>query len=407
MLALANTLQRGSQFLVLPLFLATMSGPNFVRYGLFTATFGLLAPLLTANIYLAHGRLFFDCRDDSDRADLFTTMLTAGLLSATAGFAALIVVLRSYNIEDALSLSDLRLQLGIACAMTASISTYFFVSVFRVLDRIAAYVGVASIVGIGLPLIYWCAFTTGMAPIPAVVLGTLASNGLAALAAAFLTRGSFHGGRFRPALLRPALSYSTGTAVYGIAVWALSLSGRWIGTASTANEEMAAYTLITQIYTLALVLTTVIFETFRVETLESFAVSRIDDAVARLNRTVAMAAASLALIYAATVVLILFQDHLLPSAYRLRMSWVVFASVYNFGMLIFIRAFWIAIGTKRTGGLAVVMCAVAAVTVTLAVTLVGPYGVEGLLAATMTGGILQAILGHMRSQAYIREAKQP
>lgn len=404
LLSLANALQRGSQFLVVPLFVATMSGDDFVRYGLFTATFSLLAPLLTLNIYLAHSRLYFDYESDRDRRDLLKTTLLGGCGASAVGFLLLLTFLRTNSVLDPLTRGDFLVQIGVAGAVMASIATYFFVWVFRVRDRTSAYVGMGAIIASGLPLGYWLLYRAGVDPLIAAVEASAAANVLAALTGMFLSREELTGGRFRLEFIRPAIAYSAGTAVYGISVWALSLSGRWIGALGIADDRMAAYTLFTQAYTLALVLTTVIFETFRVETLNAFAEGDNGVAMRRLNRTTLMVAFSLAGAYGLVGLVVLTQDLWIPQAYHVPSSWIPAGALYNLAMLVFIRSYWVAIGTKHTMDLAMTMPIAGAATIALSSYFVSEYAIAGLLAATVVGSVLQAGMGHWRASSYLGQA---
>ncbi|MEN2991604.1 hypothetical protein WG926_25050 [Tistrella sp. BH-R2-4] len=352
--------QRVGNVFLLPVMVATMSAADFTRFGLFTSAVAVAVPLLTQNLHMSVGRMYFDYATPEDRAAAFLSTLVVALFGIVAGGAAIIAVLQAIGVQDPLTFGrlDFRLLL-IACA--------FFLVVMqagaifsRVKDRNILFAAASTISGFGLLLGYVILEPFFADKVLALVYSYIVAQGLAFLCTTPIYGEAIRAGRLRPYYIGPAFAYASGTTIYVISTWVIAQAGRWVGGFTLPEAAAAGFTLISYGMVVLSVLINAYAETRRIPFLNAFVAGNLSDALAIMLRVTRRNLFGIVGCYAVGVVIIYYKDMLLPVDYELQMRWLLPALLYSVGAVFFNLAFWLFGALKETWWLAVVSVLAAA-----------------------------------------------
>lgn len=395
-------LQKGGQFLLLPLLIGSMSADEFARYGLFTAATFILVPLLSLNVHMAGGRLFFDRNDHGGRASLMISLLSWGLVLVVAGVLILGGILLLIGAADPLTLGQPLLVILIGLSIASAVLVQFYGLLFRLVDKPALFAMVSGLLGFGLLGAYAVTSRVLDDKLVAAVVAYLLTNVITVLIAAIPARPYLGGGRWEMAALRPAVSYGSGTMVQNVVTWVNGQSGRWIGTLTMPVAALAGYTLMSYVAMAANLVAMVLFETMRIDIMKSHVDGAEDRSRRLIDRTVFVSFALVLLVYMAVFGLQRIQDGLLPPGYHIETGLVLAAAAFSLLQIVFLRAFWLATSHKRTKTLATVMVLAAIVTLFASWLLAREYGDLGLMVGAAVGALLQAVAGNLLMARILR-----
>lgn len=383
-----NILQKASQFLLLPLLVASMTPAEFSRFGLFSSGVVLAVTIITANLHLSFGRIWFDYDALEGRVSALFTVSSVGLSLLAVGLSLAFLVWNVAGVVDPLTLGNPWMFVLAAAATFTLAATQVIPLLFRVIDRPVLFVVAIALLGFGQLAGYVVALRYAPDALSAALLAYLAAQ-LALIGLGVALGWQWYSiARFTPRAVHLGLDYSLGTTLHQIVNWATLQSGRWIGATCIGAASMAAYTLTTYVYLAMMIVVNMLFETMRVETLTRFARGDLSTAERGLDRLLLLAFCAVAVMLVALCGVVFWQDRVLPEAYRVPMSylppivWIIIAQTF------FVRNFWTAIGLKRTRALSLAELPPAFVGVPVAYGAVSYYGVEGLLYAT--AGIVTA-----------------
>ncbi|MGV0761674.1 hypothetical protein V6768_20320 [Tistrella mobilis] len=395
-------LQKGGQFLLLPLLIGSMSADEFARYGLFTAATFILVPLLSLNVHMAGGRLFFDRNDHGGRASLMISLLSWGLVLVVGGVLLLGGLLLLIGAADPLTLGQPLLVILIGLSIASAVLVQFYGLLFRLVDKPALFAMVSGLLGFGLLGAYAVTSRVLDDKLVAAVVAYLLTNVVTVLIAAIPARPYLGGGRWEMAALRPAASYGSGTMVQNVVTWVNGQSGRWIGTLTMPVAALAGYTLMSYVAMAANLVAMVLFETMRIDIMKSHVDGAEDRSRRLIDRTVFVSFALVLLVYMAVFGLQRVQDGLLPPGYHIDTGLVLAAAAFSLLQIVFLRAFWLATSHKRTKTLATVMVLAAIVTLFASWLLAREYGDLGLMVGAAVGALLQAVAGNLLMARILR-----
>jgi O-antigen/teichoic acid export membrane protein len=372
-----------------------MTSEEFSRFGLFTAVIFIAVPLFSLNVHMSGGRLFFDQSDRHQQASLFVSLLVSGIAFVGGGVLLGIGVLQSLGISDPLTLGDPVLTVLVGLSVVSSVMVQFFGLLFRLVDRPSMFALVSAQLGFGLLGIYAAIEGQFADKLLAAVVAYLANNLLVAVVAGILAREHLLPGRFSRAMIGPAISYGSGTMVHTVVSWVNAQSGRWIGTLVMPVAALAGYTLMTYAAMAANLAATVLFETMRIDIMNSHVKGDFRRSRRIIDRTAVVLIGIVVLIYGVVIVLQTWQDKFLPPSYHIDRGLVYAALAFSVFQVIFMRSFWLATSYKRTKTLASVMVVAAAATVVMSWLLVREYGDLGLMVGAAVGAFILALVGNI------------
>ena len=395
-------LQKGGQFLLLPLLIGSMSADEFARYGLFTAANFILVPLLSLNVHMAGGRLFFDRNDQTGRASLMISLLFWGMAFVVGGVLVLGAALWLVGPADPLTLGQPLLIALLGASIASAVVVQFYGLLFRLVDRPALFATVSTMLGFGLLASYAAISPAFDDKLVAAVVAYLATNLATVVVASIAARPYLKGGIWEVAAWRPAVSYGSGTMVQNVVTWVNGQSGRWIGTLTMPVAALAGYTLMSYVAMAANLVAMVLFETMRIDIMKSHVDGAEDRSRRLIDRTVFVSFALVLLVYMAVFGLQRVQDGLLPPGYHIDTGLVLAVAAFSLLQIVFLRAFWLATSHKRTKTLATVMVLAAIVTLFASWLLAREYGDLGLMVGAAVGALLQAVAGNLLMARILR-----
>ncbi|WP_372055641.1 hypothetical protein P7L74_08840 [Tistrella mobilis] len=388
-------LQKGGQFLLLPLLIGTMSAAEFARYGQFTAAVLILVPLFSLNVHVASGRLFFDYRTKAEQARLMNTTLLWGLVLTAAFVGPVGMLLILADISDPLTLGSHELIWMVAAAVLTTVVVQFYSLVFRLVDRPPLFAMVSASLGFGLLIAYTAIEPWFSDKLMAAVVAYIATNILTAAVAMTFGRRHLSGGGLMKGVFAQSISYASGTMTQNVMTWVNNQSGRWVGAMIMPVSALAGYTLVSYVTMAASMVAVVLFETMRIDIMGSHA--RGDHARTRriVNRTMYLSLIITAMVYLVVLAVQAFQDDLLPLGYHVDRNLVLAAAAFSALQVIFFRPMWLAACFKRTKSLATVMVAAGIVTLAASWYLGQLHGAEGLMLGAVIGSAFQVVAGYV------------
>jgi O-antigen/teichoic acid export membrane protein len=373
-----SLLVRGLTFLLTPLYTRTMSQADFGLLGVATSVGGVISILLGLALHGAITRLYFDCKDESDRRRLFGTILTLFLAGPTVGLAALwLANERGLGLLVALPLHP-HMQLVLAASW---LSTYASMPTAMYMAREEP----AKVAGLNVfltltQLVFTIGFVVGLRQgVIGVLRGTCAANAVNALVSVILV--ARHASMtFDRRLARETLAFGLPLVPHLVANWALSVSDRLILVRYVPPVDLGIYSLA---YVFA----------FLVGTFAGAVTSAFSPIATRLLMTPGregfvppLGTAALAFIAAVSVALASFADEALtllaPSSYapaRRLVPWVILGGALQGLYLVWSMGTWFS---KKTSLVPLVTVSSAALNVLINLALVPRYGV--IVAAVST-----------------------
>lgn len=388
-------LQKGGQFLLLPLLVGSMDSGEFARFGLFTAVTFILVPLFSLNVHISAGRLFFDHADRRDQASLFVTLLTSGMAFVAGGVVLLCCLLQLVGLADPLTLGDPLLMSLVGASVISAVPVQFFGLLFRLVDRPSRFALVSALLGFGLLAVYAALEGFFTDKLMASVVAYLVNNLLTTIIGAAFARRYLARGRFRRSAVSHAISFGSGTMVQNVVSWVNAQSGRWIGTLVMPVSALAGYTLMTYAAMAANLAANVLFETVRIDIMNAHVKGDPGRSRQIVDRTLGISILAVVLLYAIVLGLQTWQDQLLPPGYHVGVDLVYAALAFSVFQIVFMRAFWLATTHKRTKSLASAMVVMAVITVGLSWLFGRWYGDLGLMVGSAIGAFLQAATGNL------------
>ncbi len=400
----AAGLQPLAGLLLLPVLIATLSSEEFTRYGLMTSSFHLLVPILTLNLHLAPGRLYFDCRDDTTRADLLLSTLAAACGLTVVGLALMVGLLQAFSYPDPVSLGLLNVQLMVAATILFIVVIEFGKLLMKVRGDARLFAIAAPAQGFGLLLLVLLFRQVPASGLTRVILAYCLAFGLIALAV-FVYAGRFlRQGRVNPRDLRAAFAFSWPTVVHLVALWAVSYGGRWIGALYISLEALAPYTLLTILLGVIGMLARAIFAARFPEIGTAFGEGRPREGASMVGATTLVALAVMALAYVGSYVLLFGFGLQLPAGYQPTRALLGFAAVASLLDGFYLPGFQILYSLKKTRTQAVATILSGVLTTLLSFLWAQTHGVNGLMLALIAGLGLQAITSNLLARYHLRQA---
>ena len=399
---LGGSLQKAAYLLLLPFLVAVLTPEEFTRFGLMVSAVAVLTPLFSLNAHLAPGRLYFDYEQPHRQAELLFSSLLGALGFVTLGLVACVCVLRLGGVIEPISLGSLNIQLWVSLVIVVLVAGDFALTLIRIRGNAALYFVVASVSGFGILAAFlvlgWWIEEGLLRSIIALAVGRGAA---AAISMAYAGK-HLRGARFRRAMLGRSLSYSWPTTVHMLALWAVSQSGRWIGTQYMTLGELAPYTLVTQIAVAGMMISRALFQARRPEIGSAFGRGAPREAV-HIIRNTTLAGLVLVLVLYLVLYVALFVLRLpLPASYAPTRRLLIAAGVACAFDTFYLQGIQILYGLKKTRSQAVSTVLSAAVTVALSFALASRYRDLGLIVAMALGLGVQAIASNAVARHKLR-----
>jgi len=390
----ANISQRAGQVLLLALLVALARPEDVTWFGLFGSFFLVVVPLTTQNMHLAIGRLWFLEGGPAARKRLASTLLAVG--AVLGGFGSLVAAMAVAWFEDSFGFPpefSYVYPLMIAGSLAYVVATFAH-ALLRATDRVSAFFWFSVALSLGYPLGLVAAgqvFGYGFVAGAYAFVFAYAVSGLVGIV---LLRDLLDVGAVRTdsALLRGALVFGSGTAVYSLTQWVIACAGRWIGSMYLPASGLVGYTLVTQVYAVFASLIVVFFETYRVRILTGYSEGREREALAQLWKPTKQALLVAVVLHVAGVASVPWFPVFLGPAYEIRPSWLVLSMLLTVAGVFSMRAMWIAECLLMTRTFAVLSIGASGIALLLSFVFAGPFGVDGLLAAPIVGVALQAVI---------------
>ncbi len=389
---LSNIFQKTGQLLLLGLLVYLGSVGDVYRFGLFVSLFALMVPLLAMNIHTSIGRIYYDIEDDQQRRDYLWTCLLVGVVAVFSGAAVIILILQFFSVNDPLTLGEARNYGIILGAGIIFLASQFFNLLLRLENRTVPFFLFGLITGLGAIIISVIGIWLGMDPLYASILGYSGGQLTALLYAAYAARSLFQGGKLSFDYFWVGLNYSIGTVLFASVQWIVNYSGRWIGGPWIAANDMASYTLIGQFLVAVALIITTLYESNRPIIMRYFAADQIDAALHAIN---ARFVPSLKIVFGVFLALVLglpLIEYLAPKDYNFHYGWIGAAFVQMLAYSFSLRAYWLAVGLRRTKtfGVAALLGGGANISIAL---IWGPiFGVVALFGAAAAGLIIQTVI---------------
>jgi len=391
---LGGSLQKAAHLLLLPFLVAVLTPEEFTRFGLMVSAVAILTPLFSLNAHLAPGRLYFDYEQPHRQAELLFSSLLGALGFVTLGLVACVCVLRLGGVIEPISLGSLDVQTWVSLVVVLLVAGDFGLTLIRIRGDAAVFFVASAVSGFGILGAFLALGPWVEDGFLRSIIAVAAGRGAAAAIVLVHAGKYLRGARFRWSMLGKSLSYSWPTTFHVLALWAVSQSGRWIGTRYMSLGELAPYTLVTQIVVAGMMISRALFEARRPDIGAAFGRGAPRQAVQILRNTML---ASLALVFVMYLGLYFafFVLHLsLPESYAPTPALLIAAGVACALDTVYLQGVHILHGLKKTRSQAVSTVLSGAVTVALSFALASRYGDHGLIVAMAIGMGLQAVVSN-------------
>ncbi|GGB48173.1 hypothetical protein GCM10011505_31560 [Tistrella bauzanensis] len=386
--------QRLGNVILLPFVVATMSSSEFTRFGLFTSTIAIAVPILTMNLHLAIGRIYFDHATDEGKASAFITNILAGAIGILVGGGALLLFLQASGVTDPMTEGDLGLQVEILACALLLVAMQGGSILARTRDRNHLYALSSTVSGAGLLLGYVVLQGVLSDNMQALVYAYLAAQFLAAAVTWSLYRYGIKHGKVRMVHLRSGFAYSAGTMIYVVSIWVIGQGGRWVGGVTLPDAMSAGYTLVSYGMVVLGVMVNAYSESHRIPFLEAFASDRVDDALKIMKTIARRNFAIVGVAFAVGAIVVVFKENLLPLGYHMELVWLLPALVYCLAAALLNHSVWLFGGLKETWWLILTsLCGIGAY-LSLLILLIDE-GVSGLLWSSALTMFVQAFVLRM------------
>lgn len=404
---LGGTLQKAAYILLLPLLVASLSPAEYSRFGLMISAMVLLTPLLTLNVHIAPGRLYFDYLCPRRQASLLTTAIVTAGVFLLVGVLATLAIARVMGPGEPVSHGAWSIHLLLAVALFARVGMEFGLILLRVQGRAASFGLTTAVQGFGLLGLFvalgW-AMEDGLSRVALAVAGSYAAGAvLVGLFSAKILRG----GRVDRGMFRSLVAYSWPVAVHQTALFAVSYAGRWIGLRYMTLEQLAPYTLVTQIHVATIMVSRALFEARRPEIGSAFGAGDVGRAKRIIRHTLIAGAGLVLVAYAAMYAYLFVLRWPFPLSFRPTPLLLAAACVASLLDVAYLRGIQLLFGLKKTRSQAAATVTAASVTVAASFLLVGWYRDEGLIAAVILGLALQAVASNAMAWYKFRQHASP
>ena len=399
---LAVILRQAAALVLLTILVATISGEDFTRFGLMLSGFALLVPLLTLNIHVAPTRLYFDSDDTQVRANLLKSSLAGAVCLGSVGVVVLLILLRVVGSGEPVSEGAARLQLGMALVLLAMIVTQYGATFFRIRGRAGMFLMLAVGQSFGVVLGFLLIFRFTNVGIASLVWAFVIAQTASALFVLASSKTVLARGRVTKQAVSQSFHFAWPTAVHLVALWGISGSGRWIGAYYLPLEELAAFTLVTQLVIVVGGLARAVFDTRLPEIASGFASPDVTSGVNLVTKTTWLAGALVLAAYGGVGFLLFVLDVPMPAAYAPSLTLVLLALLASLWDVAYLRGVQILHYSKHTKTQAAATLLSGSLVVLLSFALVGGYGDMGLLFAVVGGVALQALFSNVFARHALR-----
>lgn len=382
----------------------SLSPSDYTRYGLLVSGLALLVPLVTLNVHIAPGRLLFDHTNDGKaQSSLLFTSLAGALVLATGFLVTLFPLTLLFDNNELLTEDKTTVLILLAILVLLRVIAESAATVARAFGATKAFVLLTAVQSIGLLVFYVGLRELFGASFQVLLLAyVFAGVALAGIALSYL-RKHLSEISWETSLFKSALHFSAPTTVHVVALWAISSSGRWIGTAYLPLDQMAPYILTTQIVGVFGMISRAFFDAKLPEIGTAFGEQRWSQGAQIVWNATLAAAVSVVGLYAVLFVALFFLQVPVPSGYRPSFALVALAALANLTDAFYLRGVQILQGMKKTGVQAVATLISGASTVVASIILVSLFQQTGLIFATVLGFTIQAGISNLLAQRHLVE----
>jgi O-antigen/teichoic acid export membrane protein len=392
----AGGLSRATSLILLPLLLATLSTEDFSRYGLFVSFIYLSMPIVSLNIHVAPGRLFFDYDNVEQQQQLLFTSLVCSVSLTIAGILVSIAALMALHVSDPISQGNLGIRGLISLTIIVMIVVDFGRTLLRIKGNGVLYLVVSLLQSVGLIGTYFLITVFRFVTLfDGLLIAYLFSNGSTALVVLGYWLRNFKASRINYSMLSKAIRFSLPTSVHLVAMWAINMSGRWIGLLYLTLAELAPYILITQMYSAVAMLSRAVFESLLPEYHSAFGAQNYRRG-AQILRVAMLASVALVLVIYGTLYIVLYVLRVeLPAGYNPSPTMVLVAALISVLDAVYLQGIQLLQAMKKTHLQAITTVISGSAAIIVSVALVRGFGETGLLTATAIAWVFQAGLSNL------------
>lgn len=401
-----SLIYRALGLLLVPITVAALTAEEFSRYGLMTSVIVLLTAVLSLNIHLAPGRLFFDYDSRLEQSTLLSTSFLASTGLTAFGFLMLITVLQLGNIADPISLGSIEIQALLFLATISTVWFQFAITVVRIRANVQHYGILFMLQRIAL-IGGFVGLNSAMADsFRALILSYSGSMFISGVIGIRYCRSNLGITYLDREMFWSALKFSAPVMVHSLAIWAVTSSGRWIGALYISLEELAPYMLVTFFYGIVSMLPRALFEARIPDIGFTFAKQDYSAGKQIVSITVRISVLIVVVIYASTFLLLYGLGIRLPDEYMPTPLLIVVASAANVFDAIYLGGIQLLTAIKHTQTQAYVTIVSGVITVAVSFFLVSAYKDLGLVIAFAAGMLIQAIGANIVAQRRVASFRQ-
>lgn len=400
---LAVILRQSAALILITILVATISGEDFTRFGLMLSGFALLVPLLTLNIHVAPTRLYFDSADTQVRANLLKSSLVGALCLGFVGVSVFLILLGVVGSWEPVSGGSTWLQLGMALVILGMIVTQYGATFFRIRGNAGMFLLLALGQSFVVVVAFLLIFRLTNMGIASLVWAFVVAQTASALFVLASSKTLLARGRVTRQAVSQSFHFAWPTAVHLVALWGISGSGRWIGAYYLPLEELATFTLVTQLVIVFGGLARAVFDTRLPEIASGFASPDVSKGVNLVTKTTWLAGALVLAAYGGVGFLLFVLAVPMPAAYAPSLPLVLLALLASLWDVAYLRGVQILHYSKHTKTQATATLLSGSLVVLLSFTLVVGYGDMGLLFAVVGGMALQALFSNGFARYALRQ----
>lgn len=402
---ISQFLQRAAGLILLPLLLAVMTADQFSRYGLLSTVFLLLGAIFTLNVHTAPSRLIFDCKTPEEISNLLFSSLIGTLVLILLWSMISLFGLQLAGVQDPVSQGSLIIQILIILALIA-LRSMEFGTLLMLVEGKAVLFATTAIVRQGGLLLFFVIIVQLLddafnAFLLAFVLSAVAAMGVSL----GYVQKRVRQGRFTWDWFRQSLFYAAPSSVHLIAIWLIQFSGRWIGTVYMSLEDLASFTLMTQIVLVITMFSRAFFNSRAPEIGQAFGDNQIDQGMTVINSTVLITIPILVMGYVALYILFYVLQLDLLTAYRPTRLVFFFAFWVNIFDLVYLRGIQTLAGLKKNEKQAMATVVSGLFIIVISFPLAAQLRDLGLVIAMTAGYLMLAMLSNIMAQRQITRAK--
>lgn len=392
---ISNIIQKLGQLFLLGLLVFVGSTEDVYRFGLLLSFLALAVPVFSFNIHTSIGRIYYDIADPTERSKYLVTCLFLGVLGVSLGTILLAALATLSSYDD--NLTGGQSQFGIILILAAAIFTInqFFHLLLRLEGKILPFVIFGVTTGLGALVFSAVGIGLDIEPLHAAIYGYSGAQIAAVLAGIIFARSDVSAIGFSFSRIKVALAYSAGTLVMSIVQWVVNYSGRWIGGSFSQADELASYTLVSQLLVAATMMCTTLYESSRSEIIRLFSAGKTESAQSVIQQRYNYSIKLILLIFGGCLLAYPIVGLIIPEGYEFPLVWLAAAFFQMMAYCFSLRTFWTAIGLYRTKtfGLSAVVGAIC--NLSFALTMGPKFGLSALFVAAGLGLLVQAIIAQL------------